>query len=241
MSVSVVKVAPTAVILAVSGACAWPYLDLSTPPPLVPSKSAAVKEIPATLLKPTPSSKPVRDPFLDPEVLQTEAREKIRQTLRSLTTLRKAVKTPATSTASKPPANPPARKVAEVDPRTGLVLNATSVHAQGGVAMINGRPYATGDWLRPPEVVAPCLLAEVRAREVVLLYKGRRLSLGYPAHGTVRTPSQGTSGTGEKPVGATTAVTAGEATAPESAAAGAAPVRGPARRPTTRKRVATRN
>lgn len=232
MSVPVLKLAPTAVILVASGACAWPYLGSFPPHPAAPAgatAAAASPEIPAALLRPAPAPRPERDPFQDQEQLRAEVRAALGKKLRALIDdkfggPKGGNRGPGRVAGRAVPAPAPR----EVDPREGLVLNATSVHGARGVAVVNGRPHRPGDTVGPARGGEPCVLEEVRAREVVLLHKGRRLTLGFRA-------AAGPAG----PAGAT-AVTATEGGVAATAAEAPTP-RPQARRTVARRRAAARN
>lgn len=187
MNATVAKFAPTAVILAASGACAWPHLGGSepdTPPPAAAPGRAGGPEISLALLRPARVPRPDRDPFQDPEVVRNEARARLALLLKRLVRPRAApgravgVAGAAGAVAGSKPA---AAKAAEIDPREGLVLSATSAHERRGAAVINGRVYLTGDPVPCARSVEPCVLAAVRVDQVVLRHRGSSYPLGYPA------------------------------------------------------------
>lgn len=189
------KVAPTAAILAAAGACAWPYVGTSTttPPPAAANK--AIPEISRALLKPTPPPKPERDPFLDPEVLRAEARERVVQSIKAFMASRFSAIPNGKVAATKKRVKPGAAKAhVEKDPRDGLVLNATSAQAGHGVAVINGRAYVTGERVWEAMTVEPCILTEVHHRHAVLLHRGKSLTLGYTSLALTNKPKSADDG-----------------------------------------------
>jgi hypothetical protein len=192
MKLPLMKLAPSAIILLASGACAWPYLGSMHPQPQRATADAP-KEIPSAILKPVLPPRPERDPFQDPELLRAEARVRLARAVQSF--LSKHVVAKPTDRAIKEKAQAKAiakanektkaaaGSQAELDPRRGLILNATSVHETGGVAVINGRSYKRGEQLLLSRTGDPCVLQEVRTREVVLRHHGRSLTLGFPTVG----------------------------------------------------------
>jgi hypothetical protein len=191
MKVSVIKVAPTAVIVVAAGFCAWPYIGTAeSPAAAVPPPAPKGKfVIPLSLLNPTPPPRPERDPFVDAEKLRAEAREKVAQAIRSLIAARLAPKTLHSSSARRG-AKPGAGGLSpgEADPRDGLVLGGTSVLDGRGMAVINGRSYTKGDRVEHAASPEPCVLADVHPHRVFLLYKGKQIPLEY------RTPTTSASG-----------------------------------------------
>jgi hypothetical protein len=244
------KFAPTLVVLSAAGACSWPYLGGAPAPEPSAAPSGPPKEVAAALLRPEAPKKPVRDPFLDPEIFRVEARAKVGAVLKGLVAasgdraraLRKPPKKPAAPAAAG--ANAIATAPPEPDPLAGLVLSATSAAGTsgGGVAVINGRSYASGEWMVSPSADGACRLAEVRAREVVLEHNGRRLTLGYPNRALSR-PADVVKADGPAKAGtesnADSLLTAVEGGSPDDAPpTGARP---PAHKPATRKRAPLRN
>jgi hypothetical protein len=188
MKVSVIKVAPTAVIVVAAGFCAWPYLGTAEPPATSgpPPAPKGKFVVPLSLLKPTPPPRPERDPFADAEKLRAEAREKVAQAIKSLITARlkpKALHPSSARRGAKPGAgglNP-----GEADPRDGLVLGGASVLNGRGVAVINGRSYTKGDRIEHAASTEPCVLGDVHPHRVVLLYKGKQIPLEYRTPATL--------------------------------------------------------
>jgi len=183
MNATVAKFAPTAVVLAAAGSCAWPYLGGPEPepepqaPPSASSGRAAGPEIPPALLKPARPPRPDRDPFQDPEVLRNEARERIALLLKRLVRPAHPAGSPAGAVGQRPAAPGAPR----IDPREGLVLSATSAHDRRGAAVINGRVYLTGDPVPCARTREPSVLASVRPDRVILRHRGQSYPLDYPA------------------------------------------------------------
>jgi hypothetical protein len=230
MNGSFVKLAPTVVILAAASACAWPYVGEAGPVAGATAAAKAGSEVPLALLTTAPPPRPERDPFQDRELLRAQARAKLAELLKGLVKPRGAPKKGAPGQVAKAGAKPAGAKRAEVDPRDGLVLRATSVHGTRGVAVINGHTYATGDLVRDARPPEPCVLAEVRPDSAILLFQGERFPLGYPI------PTGRPSRSGN----AVTATQGGLASA-----LGAKPPTGPARKlarkPAARKRNPPKN
>ena len=182
MKVSVIKVAPTAVIVVAAGFCAWPYLGTAeSPAAAVPPAAPRGKfVVPLSLLNPTPQPRPERDPFVDSEKLRAEATEKIAQAIKGLIAARLKPKSLHSSSARRG-----AKTVAggfnpgEADPRDGLVLGGASVLNGRGVAVINGRSYMKGDRVEQAASPDPCVLGDVHPHRVFLLYKGKLIPLEY--------------------------------------------------------------
>jgi hypothetical protein len=189
MPVSVLKIVPTAVVLVASASATWPYVELgvSSAPASARAKpgatAAAGPEIALALLHPTIGPRPLRDPFLDGDALQTEARHKIGKTMKDLLDEhRKRVKEKTVSkrpTASSVAKAANAATVVDVDPVAGLVLTGTVASGSHGIAMINGKSYKTGESVSASGAADPVVLEEVKRDQIVLRHKGRSFTLTY--------------------------------------------------------------
>jgi hypothetical protein len=194
MQLSAIKIVPTAVILVASASATWPYVELEGASAQAPSSlkaAASAKsgpEIAAALLHPTIAPRPLRDPFIDADALQAEAKIKLGKLMKGL--LDEHRKRAKEQTLSKHPAVRGAVKGAnaatesEADPAAGLVLNGTVASGSRGIAMINGKSYMTGEPVSEPGTVDPVILEEVLRDQIVLRHKGRKFPLTYVVRST---------------------------------------------------------
>ncbi|MFI5461650.1 MAG: hypothetical protein ACHRXM_40210, partial [Isosphaerales bacterium] len=125
----VIKIAPTLLILAISGYSVWPHLWPTDPPK--PPQPAPPPEITASHLSPAVGTPHDHDPFLDPEVAQAKATG----ARRDAPPLFPGQKEKGASGLH------PGSEAAGNDPRGRLTLNATYVQGRRCVAMINDRFY----------------------------------------------------------------------------------------------------
>jgi hypothetical protein len=193
MNALLVKVVPTAVVLAVGGYVVWPYLgpgggEAAAPAPAANPARAGATEIPPALLRPVPVPPPARDPFDDPEERRAVVRESVRQRLKDL------VKRLEEGRRVRPGAPAQAGRGGAVDgPLAGLTLNATYIQGGRAAAVINGRVYRPGQHVAGGGDPDAFTLAEVRLHSVVLRQHGRDLELKYggrpAAAGEARPPA----------------------------------------------------
>jgi hypothetical protein len=227
--------------IGMAGYTAWPYVG--TPQQgSPPAPSAPVPEVTSSLLSPVLARTLERDPFMDPEETQAEAKARMAAMLKSLTSgkglasLRSALaevrpkapgrvpgKQDATATTSSTAAgSAPARVSAPPpdDPREGMLLKLTLIQGDRRVAMINDRVYKVGDTIqREKSSENPCILAQIHPHDVLLIYQGRHITLTYPSSDA---PSQATAANPPARSAArtnTNTVTATDAGLPKDAAA----------------------
>jgi len=160
MAISMNKLAPRAVVLAVVGYCAWPsLLDLSTE-----TKPKAVKkgqELSASLFAPKLAPAPTQNPWGGKDAATLLAERK-----------------PAKPTAGAGGAKDSSKGEAEkpVDPLDGLALEGTSIAGDFRMAVVNGRLYSHGDYV---ENKPGCKIVEVLPYKIVLEHEGKTLELVY--------------------------------------------------------------
>jgi hypothetical protein len=205
MNTLLVKVVPTAVVLAVGGYVVWPYLGPggggeAAPGPAVaaakPAKANAY-EIPPELLRPAPVPPPARDPFDDPEERRALVREAVRQRLKDV------VKQLEGRRRTRPSVPGQGGRGGAVDgPLSGLTLNATYIQGGRAAAVINGRVYRPGQHVADGGDPDALVLAEVRLHSIVLRQHGRDLELKYggrPAAAGQARPAAGPPARARKP------------------------------------------
>jgi hypothetical protein len=196
MAISVEKLAPRAVVLAVVGYCVWPtIMDLaSKPDPKPPEK---VPELAASALRPKMPPLPTRDPFgAKPAAKAMAARPATSSTTTAAMVNKAAAKLASRSAATKGPAGMtaaakgPAGKTATAGtaavaaksppPTAGLTLEATCIAGDQRMAVINGRLYRAQEMLAASNAAAPAYrLIDVSPHKVLLEYQGKRVELSY--------------------------------------------------------------
>jgi hypothetical protein len=207
---SVGKLIPSSIVLAVAGFCTWS--TLSDPDPGGKETKGKLPEVTLTMLSPTITPAPERDPFKSPGEAQPSVLAKLR------------IKEPTTGPNARPVAGSqgggsfPAQNdriarvvealgdaltlqrgtfplsTAKAVPKVNLAellarldLNATSVRGADRVAVINGRIYRQGEAL---EGTPNVLLAQVLPGRVRLECQGDRAELSFPEiHGSTPTPN----------------------------------------------------
>jgi hypothetical protein len=252
MAFSAAKHAPVLIVLVASGVCAWPYVGMTTSsastPAAAKAKAAAAAgkpvELPPGLLNATPVPRPARDPFRDPEHARAAVKAKVSNALTALLARVKPMETArrlvagkagpgaGAASASATAKTKPGAKDGPLDPRIGLVLNATTVVDNHGFAVLSGKSHGVGDAVRIPGADQPCLLVAIRQHEVDLLYNGKRWPLGYAG-------SRGTASAGAAMAGGGN--TALALNGDENQTAPTAPKGPKTRRPAARRRALSGN
>ncbi len=153
MNPTIIKIAPTMVVLAVIGYCCWPEPGVTRV-----ASTDKTREISQASLKPQAAPTPNRDPF------------------EGSTKKEPAPKEPAKSTApvAKPvPTEDLAKQVAS------LTLKATFLSGERRLALINDRFYAEGESLLATTSKIAYRITAVDAQCVVLEHQGQRVELKY--------------------------------------------------------------
>jgi hypothetical protein len=167
MGVSVNKLAPSAVVVALVGYCIWPSVSELTSPASSPMPPKKLSELPASLYA----------PVMPPPLAKNPWGGKDAETLFAL----KNPVQPAETTAETPadndkdkPAKPPINLLA------GLTLSGTYIAGGQRLAVINGTVCAAQEDL-PPAVgaVAQIKVAEVLPYSVLLEHDGKTAELTY--------------------------------------------------------------
>ena len=183
MAISILKVAPTAVVVVVSGVCTWPYVwapdDGSGGP-----KPAEPPGLSAALLEPAVGADFERNPFQETAgvrlALARSAFARLKGRLADTLKRRK----PEVPAEEPEAARRPVERLG-VDPAANLVLNATYIQGQKRLAMINGRVYSQGEMLKGIEsATGRWKLSEVRPHSVVIDVRGKLMELSYPSPGS---------------------------------------------------------
>jgi hypothetical protein len=177
MAISILKVAPTAVVVIVSGVCTWPYLWASGDDPAGP-KAAMPTEISAALLDPAVGTNFNRNPFLVTEADQMALARIVFNRIKDRVVVWYKQHAPA-----RDEVNDKGNAVGTVgaDLNAEFVLNGTYLHPDRQLAMINGRVYAPGEALKGIDPArGRYVLAEVRPHSVVLTVRGKPQELTYP-------------------------------------------------------------
>jgi hypothetical protein len=173
MPFPIAKYAPTAIVLGVVGYCVWPYVAGSDSPAGADSQ-AKMPEIAAALLSPKIEPSPPRDPFqsiedvaaaLTPEssnISKSAAKSAAKEpsaageTGKSATNVKpETAATLKQNTSDMKTALPQTGKpvLPGTDNSTGgMTLGATCVRGDRGLALINGRIYASGETIKSPGV-----------------------------------------------------------------------------------------
>ena len=153
MNPTIIKIAPTMVVLAVMGYCCWPE-------PGVPGGASKDKtrEISQSSLKPKAAPTPNRDPFEGST---------------------KKAPTPKESAKSTTPVVKPAPTEDMIKQVASLTLKATFLSGERRLALINDRFYAEGESLMATTSKTAYLITAVDAQRVVLEHQGHRVELKY--------------------------------------------------------------
>ncbi len=156
MPAHAIKIVPTAVILVASASVAWPYFEyggLPAPAPQSTKPAAGARpEIALALLHPTIAPRPLRGPVHGRRWLQAEAKARIGKMMKQLLDEHRSCRQGAKRQASgrvlvalAKGAKTAGGLAGENNPIAGLVLNGTVASGGRGIAMINGKSYATGE------------------------------------------------------------------------------------------------
>jgi hypothetical protein len=174
MAISIGKLAPRVVALAVMGYCAWPSLSelMSKPEVKPPPKTSP---FPAGLLSPKLAAFPTRDPFGGSAGVTAALAEQWRKE----NVARVAAKSKAATDAKTGAA-------ALVNPLNGLTLDGTCIVGDQRLAVISGRLYAPQETLPAAKGAAPLRVVDVLPYKVLLDRDGKALELAYSDTATAR-------------------------------------------------------
>ncbi len=174
MPAPLVKLIPTAVMIAVLAYLGSPYIGAE----VVANRAVGkLPEIANELLRPVAPEPTERDPFGN----------SVRFELGETSSQRPGYRTPANKAGTAKPGDASAAAAtskqggapADLVPPADLVLNATLLRGPSKVAMINGRAYRPGDCLEDSKLGAAYSIADVQHHQVVLEYEGKRVNLLY--------------------------------------------------------------
>lgn len=195
MTATIGKFAPCAIVLAAVAYCCWPYLEDEGHRPGT-EKERKLPEIAASVLKPKIEPYPGRDPFgmignVDIfKVLQAAENKKDAAQPASATgtkTLTVNGEHVAAETTKVPASTQDLearRKAAEIELKVALnsvALNATYLHGENRVAVINNLLFAKGETLDKANLsVRSIKVSEIYPHKVVLEREGQTIELGYP-------------------------------------------------------------
>jgi hypothetical protein len=191
MAISAGKVAPSVVVLALVGYCAWPSVSelMSDPPP--PKQPVKVPELAAALLSPTLPARPTKNPWggLDvaslaaaKEAAKEAAKKDAAKEAAAKEAAKEAAKMDAAKAADKTAGAPAGSATAKkpVDPLDSLKLEATCTLGNQRLAMINGQLYAPQDRLSTANSsLPPFRIVSVFPNKVLLECKGKTVELTY--------------------------------------------------------------
>jgi hypothetical protein len=163
MAISAGKLAPSAVVLAFLGYCAWPSLSEMVSPPPPPPPPAKVPELAASLFSPTMPPVPTRNPWGGLDAASLAAKQSVKQ---ADTQSDEVVDSALAKAVSEP-----------VDPLTQLKLGATSILGDQRMAVINGRLCAAEETLTVGDT--PYRVVRVLPYKVMLEHKGNIVELTY--------------------------------------------------------------
>jgi hypothetical protein len=203
---SVVKMVPTALVVGVVCYCAWPYIFGESEEQTI--KRPPVAEISTALLSPTVSPMPSRNPFQDAETARLAAKHKKAAAVlktaggKSAPGAKSAAGKKKTAGASSSPAGNATKTKPQAAPSEMLrnfAVQATSVHDNQPLAVINGRVYQTGDSLRwsGPTPGPRCVVSHILRDKVLLQCAGKTYELKYSD--TARSPSSTAKGKSSGP------------------------------------------
>jgi hypothetical protein len=183
MAISVGRLAPRAIVLAVVGYCVWPSASaLFSQPETKPPET--LPDITAAMLSPALSPSPTRDPFGGAAVVPWLAAKQPGAAAGKTAGKGGPAKPPVSAagkTAGKSPHSGSAKTPDKpADPLGGLALDATCIVGDRRLAMINGRMYAVQETLRTGNsATPPYKVVDVLPYKVVLERDGKTLELTY--------------------------------------------------------------
>jgi hypothetical protein len=167
MGISINKLAPSAVVLAFVGYCAWPSVSELASDPQQANAPAKVQELAATLFSPALPPPTTQNPWGGKDAAVLAAAKELAKTAD------KAAATPADSTSAKAPERPS-------DPLKGLRLDATCILGDQRLAIINGQLYAPQEKLSSENSsIPPYRIISVFPDKVVLDRNGKAVDLTY--------------------------------------------------------------
>jgi hypothetical protein len=169
MSGTLSRLAPTAAVAAFVAWCVWPYVSGAGPRRFV-QEPAEVPQIAGSLLQPAIVPAGDRDPFRPADADQPDPSDLVARAAE-----------PAARQAA--PAAEEAAPLAQVRPGDvldQLVLDATIIHGDRRLALINGQVCGPGDAVVVSGLTTePCTVAEITAHKVLLTFRGETLQLEY--------------------------------------------------------------
>jgi hypothetical protein len=203
---SVVKMVPTALVVGVVCYCTWPYVFGESEEQA--TKRPPTTEISAALLSPTVSPMPSRNPFQDAETARRAATHKKASAVlktaggksapgRKSAAGKKIIAGAGSSAAGN--ANKTKPLAAPSEMLRSFAVEATSIHDNQPLAVINGRVYQTGDSLRwsGPTPGPRCVVSQILRDKVLLQCAGKTYELKYSD--TARSPSSAAKGKSSGP------------------------------------------
>jgi hypothetical protein len=173
MTLTAGKLAPSAIVLACVGYCAWPSLTdmVSGPPPQKAPRK--LPELAATLFSPKLPMPPRKNPWGGKDVDALAAAKEAAKAAELAKGTGENTGKPGNSTAASA-AEPPG------DPLSGLKLDATLILGGKRMAVINGRLYAPQQRLPAGSASGPPFtIAKVLPYGVLLERGGKTIGLGY--------------------------------------------------------------
>jgi len=187
MKITFEQIAPSAVVMAFAGYCAWPSLSalMSEPPPPPPQrKTAALTDASFT---PKLPPMPTKNPFggRDAATLAAEREKALAAALAAA----KEAEAAAAAAAASDKAEETVAADGPASPLDGLRLDGTFLVGDRRWAVINGRVYGRLDDLATDNSKYPLQVADVLPHKVLLKYKGRNLELAYSNIASLFAPS----------------------------------------------------
>jgi hypothetical protein len=165
MTITAGKVAPSIIVLAFVGYCAWPSVSSLVAVPATPQKAERLATFTASLFSPTLPPRPTKSPFggLDAEAFaEARAAGRMGGTQKKVASAEKKV----------------APKV--INPTENLRLEATSTSDDEQLTVINGKVYSTGQMLANDDDAAPpCKIVRILPNKVFLEFQGKTTELVY--------------------------------------------------------------
>lgn len=182
MTLTAGKIAPSAVVIAFVGYCAWPTLSVLLSDPQKPSPRPKLPELAASLFVPTLPPPPTTNPWGGKDAAALAAAREAAKAAQLAKGSGDGTADPANSDAAKKIELPP-------DPLSGLKLDATLIVGGKRVAVINGHLYGLRQQVPVSGVSGPPFkVANVYPYGVLLERGGKTLGLKY-ANAPVRPAS----------------------------------------------------
>jgi hypothetical protein len=162
MSGTLGRLAPTAAVAAFVAWCVWPYIGGAGPQRFV-QEPPGVPQIADSLLQPAIVPAGDRDPFRPARADQPGPSDFVAEAAK-----------PAPRQAA------PLAQVRPGDVLDQLVLDATIIHGDRRLALINGQVCGPGDAVAVSGLTTePCTVTEITAHKVLLTFRGETLQLEY--------------------------------------------------------------